>query len=231
MANRVLIREGQLPLLVVAPHGNQDDDQNTDIIADVIASEMNAYYVINIGWRRAAEAVLGEGIANLNNIKHCQLIPCKQEFLDQIIEFKNNILTKSKRAHILYVHGMSNAVRRKTNDNVDIVIGYGQGQPPSYSCNLYYKTAFVVRMQEEKFNVYQGKAGGRFSGWKHDNLNQFFRRYQQDDRVQSVQIEIVNALRYNIEESINTAKRLARALDNLLHMETGFRKGFTIKEY
>lgn len=231
MGKRVLLQKGTSPILFVAPHANQDDDLNTDIITDVLAVEMGAYSVRNVGWRRAENAVLGEGIANLNSIKHCKLDPCKKEFLDPLVDFKNECINKFGGCNVFYIHGMSNKIRQKTQVNVDLVIGYGAGNPPSYTCTIPYKNALITRLREETFNVYQGKAGGIFSAWNTDNLTQLFRQHILDERVQGVQIEIVNLRRYNETVSIDTALYMARALDRFLYGKTPFPKNMIVREY
>lgn len=217
--------------MVVAPHGNQNDDQNTDVISDAIATELNAYSVINTGWRRGEEAILGENVANLNSLKHCSLGPCRKEFLDPLLSFKHECVSKWGKCNVFYIHGMSNKIRHKTKEDVDLVMGYGAGSPPSYTCNIAYKNALVTRLRQEKFNVYQGKPGGRFSAWNADNLTQLFRMQNLDHRVQGVQIEIVNLRRYETGIALETALCVARALDRFLHSKTEFNKNIEIKEY
>lgn len=221
--NRVNTKTGKLPVIIVAPHGN--DDINTDIIADVIATELDAYSVINVGWKRAKKAILGENIANLNCIRHCKLV---KEFLGPLQFYKNQIIKKFKQCHVFYVHGMSNKIRRVTGENVDIVVGYGAGEPPSYTCGLGYKNALITRFQQENLCTYQGKSGGRFSAWKSENLTQLF---VDSDKVQSIQLEIVNLRRYDIDTAIRTAHTMAKALDKFLHQKTVFSEDMFVKEY
>ena len=47
---RVSTYYGDLPILLVAPHGA--DDLNTDFLVDKISSEMGTFAVINRGWKR-----------------------------------------------------------------------------------------------------------------------------------------------------------------------------------
>lgn len=230
MANRVTTQDGKLPVLIVAPHGHRDNDFNTDIISDVLASELRAYAVINVGWARGPKAVLGESIANLNDIQHCKLGPCKREFLDPLVAIKDEIIAKHERCHIFYIHGMHNNVRTKVQDDVDIVMGYGQGDPPSHTCSLLYKNALCTRLREEKFNVYQAKLGGRFAAWRKDNLNQLFRQHTLDQRVNSIQLEIINNLRDSPEAAVEVGLRLVRSLDKFLHQKTTYQKNISIKE-
>jgi len=230
MANRVTAQVGQIPVIIVAPHGHKDNDFNTDIIADVIASELKAYSLINVGWARGAKAILGESVANLNDLQHCKLGPVREEFLNPLIEMKDECIAKHDRCHIFLIHGMHSNVRVTHKDNLDIVMGYGQGDPPNYTCPLVYKNALVYRLREECFNVYQAKSGGRFAAWRKDNLNQLFRQHHLDQRVNSTQFEIINELRSDAEEAVKVGLRMTRALDKFLHQKTSYNKNIFIKE-
>lgn len=154
-----------------------------------------------------------EAGANCNDIDHCKLKPVYREFLRPLLEFKKEIIAKHGRCHVFHMHGMSNRIRRDTKYPVDIVIGYGAGSPPSYTCDTRYKNAFVTRLQEENFLVYQGKPGGRFSAWKTENLTQLFRQHDLDHRVQSIQLEVVNLRRYDEDTAKKTALAITRAME------------------
>lgn len=230
MPKRVIANKGKIPVIVVAPHGHPDDDLNTDVIADCIAGELRCYSVINMGWRRATNAILGEGIANLNNINHCMLAPVRDEFTNPLLEFKKECISKYGRCSIFYIHGMSNAVRKTAKDKVDLVLGFGQGEPSSYTCELMFKNAFVTRCREENFNVYQARVGGKFAAWKPENLTQLFKSRYLDSRVNGIQIEIANSLRSEIQEAVQTGLCLTRSIDKLINSETSFFKDLQIKE-
>lgn len=208
---RVSAKKGKSPVIVVAPHGYHEDDVNTDIISEVIATQLSTHAIINTGWQRAKKAVLGEQKANLNDINHCRLDPCKKEFLNPLINFKEECIQKFGYAGIFYIHGMSD--RKK----IDIVLGYGQGIPPCYTCRLWHKNSFVIFLREEGFNVYQAKIGGKFAAWKKNNLTQMWRSHLYDERVNSMQIEIANHLRNDPKSAIDTGVRLAKAIDKLIY--------------
>lgn len=223
--SRVILQRGRKPIIIVAPH---EDDFNTDIIADVIASELQAYCIINKEWQRVKNAIPCESRANLNSIEHCNLEPCRKEFLHPLMLFKDECIKKFNRTHVFYIHGMAN---RKNAEKVDIVLGFGQGLPPSYTCHLDYKNALTVRLGEERLNVYQAKPDGRFAARKPDNLTQLWRAHYWDQRVSSMQMEIVNSLRSDPKDAVNTALRITRSLDRLLHSKTMFPRNMKVKEY
>lgn len=229
--NRVLTQTGDSYVIVVAPHGFPDDDLNTDVLAEVIACELEAYSVVNVGWRRGENAVVGEGIANLNSIKHCVLPGIKPEFLDPLLTFKQQAIARYGRCCIFYIHGMADLAPRKCGERVDMVLGYGAGDPPSYTCDLGNKNALVVRLRDVGFSVYQSKPGGRFSAWKPDNLNQLFRQEYLDTRVHSIQIEVAYRLRSDVDHVVETGLRVGRALGKLFAGKTTFPMDMKIGEY
>ena len=128
-------------------------------------------------------------------LDHCHIGPVKKEFLDPIIKIKEEIINRHGVCFMFLIHGMSARIQKIVNDNVHMVIGYGQGDPPSYSCDLEYKDRFMYVLQLNGFNAYQGQSGGRFSAWHEKNMNQLFRKKYKDERVHSLQIEIISGLR------------------------------------
>jgi hypothetical protein len=228
---RVILQHGKRPIIIVAPHGYHEDDLNTEIIADVLATELQAYSVINTGWRRDKDVNVKESKANLNSLAHCNVKECHKEFLQPLMLYKDECVRDKNRAFVFYIHGMSNKIRHNTNDKVDIVLGFGQGNPPSYTCNAAYKNALVTRFREEKFNVYQAKVGGRFAAWNKDNIVQLWRRHFLDERVKGIQLEIANIIRSDPKEAVDTALRLTRAIDALMRNNTNFPRNIKINEY
>lgn len=225
MHNRISIIKGQIPLLIIAPHGWHEDDLNTDIIAKTIAERLNGFAVINTGWKRAAKAKRNEGFANLNNLSHCKY-QIEKEYLTPIIEFKECCIKKWNCLNIFIIHGMSDI-----KDAVDIVVGFGNGNPPSYSCNLTYKDRFLYFLKIIGFNIRQAKSGGRFSGWNTNNINQLFCRHYPDQRVQSLQIEIVKFRRETSHTANDTGCLLASAISNLIADKRQLPTKFFVEEY
>jgi|LakMenEpi03Aug12_release.lakeMendotaPanAssembly.Ray.scaffolds.fasta_scaffold129119_3 hypothetical protein len=214
---RVSISNGELPVLLVAPHGV--DDINTDYIVDKIAHEMGLFSVINRGWKRAKNFDYAKDRANCNDIRHIHQDVIKEEFLDPIIRMVARIQkTLDERVFIFYIHGCSDEVREKAEDkNLDIILGYGEGSPPSHTFNLEMKNAFAYFLEKESFGVYQGKKGGLFSGYSKNNLNQLFRSSAYlNKNVNAMQLEIVNQLRTENELLDITCDGLINAIDELI---------------
>ena len=64
---KVSVLEGTIPALIIAPHGFKNDDLNTDLIAEEIATDLSAYAVINRGWERADKVDWFNDKADCNN--------------------------------------------------------------------------------------------------------------------------------------------------------------------
>jgi hypothetical protein len=213
---RVSIINGDMPIILVAPHGV--DDINTGLIADKIASEMNAFAVINQGWKRNKDYDYFADKADCNNISHVHEDVIKEEFLDQILRMTAKILKKiDNRVYIFHIHGCGNEARIKANDqNLDLIVGYGEGSPASYTCDLRIKDAFCYFLENESFGVYEGKKRGKYSGRSKNNMNQLYRLWYPNKHVHSMQIEIIKDLRDSDEMIQIVSDGLIGAIDDLL---------------
>lgn len=210
---RVKIKSGERPIIIVAPHGHENNDERTTIIAESIANNINAYAVINQGWERNISVDCFKDKADCNNINHCHEDVVKDEFLDPILRFKSKILKKYDSVSVFHIHGMSNKHRIMANDpSMDIVVGCGLGIPPSLTCEEWKKDLFIHLMESSGVIAYEGSIGGPMSGWSRSNMNQLFRKWYHDSHVQSMQIEIVHELRENDEIAEMTGQQLADAI-------------------
>lgn len=215
---RVSIIEGYRPVIVVAPHGYKQDDENTDMMVEYIAEDLDCYAVINRGWERSDSVDFLNDKADCNNVYHCKEDVVREEFLDPIIRFKNRILLNNQIAYIFYIHGMSNKHRQISKDSrLDIVVGYGAGNPSSLSCDLWQKNYFLHRLNQSGLNSYEGKAGGQMSGWSRQNLNQYFRKWDYDANVSSMQVEIIYDLRKDKDLAEITSDYISMCIKDILN--------------
>lgn len=214
---RISIIPGKLPILLVAPHGFDENDERTALITEKIANSIGAYAVINHGWERNDTVDFMLDKADCNNVEHCHEDVVKEEFLDPILRYKARILMKYPTAYVFFIHGMSNKHRfLSKGQDMEMVIGFGAGSPNSYTCDLWRKDAFIYLLNNAAINTYQGSKGGPMSGWSRNNMNQLFRKWYPEDRVQSMQIEIIHELREDDEIAIITADYLAEKMLELL---------------
>ncbi len=214
---RVSIKQGVNPIIIVAPHGFKGDDENTDLLADLISSHADCYAVINRGWERADDVDIFQDKADCNNIQHCLENVVKDEFLDPIIRFKNKIRRQTNEpCYIFYIHGMADKHRKLADDlDLDIVLGYGAGRPNSYTCEIWQKDFMLNSLDEAGFGVREGRKGGSMSGWARNNLNQYFRKWDYDTGVCSMQLEIIYEMRKNQEFVELVAEEISKSILNL----------------
>lgn len=221
MSERVSIIPGKLPILIIAPHGFNDNDENTSIVAEHIARSINAYAVINRGWERADEVDYMLDKADCNDVNHCHEDVVKEEFLDPILRYKNRILQTHEAVYIYHIHGMGNKHRKIAgDDSLDMVIGYGAGAPNSHTCEVWQKDLLCHLLHESGINAFEGKKGGPMSGWARSNMNQLFRKWYPEPDVHSMQIEIVHDLRNCKDMAILTAEYIAAAVKDMLSVKS-----------
>jgi hypothetical protein len=213
---RISTIQGELPILLVAPHGV--DDENTAFLTDLIASEMGTFAIINRGWKRDDKVDYLNDRANCNDIRHIHKDVVKEEFLDPILRTVAKIQKKlDERVYIINVHGCSDKVREEVNDqNLDLILGYGEGKPSNYTCDLRIKSAFAHFLEKENFGVYEGKKNGKYAARSKNNLNQLFRLWYPNQTVHSIQLEVIKELRADINLLHITAESIIAALDDLL---------------
>ena len=216
---RVSIIEGNKPVLIIAPHGA--DDINTAELTELVCNKVNAYGVLNRGWKRSDDVDWLNSQANCNNIEHLSDDVVEDEFLVPIKRYVNRILKDHKDALLYIIHGVGNDIRTITGNNVlDVVLGYGRGKPPKYTCDIAYKNSFLSGLKDVGLTPYVGKSGGRFSGRAKNNLNQYYTRHQSNDHVHSMQVELVYARRSN-DKIQDTASRLADAISYTFQWDVG----------
>lgn len=227
---RVKTIDGRLPIIVFAPHGFDGNDENTSIIAEAIAKQINASAVINLGWERSDTVDCLNDKADCNNVHHCHEDVVKDEILDPIMRFVQRAKATSKSVYMLNIHGMSDSHRITAKDKLDLVIGFGEGDPPSFSMDIWRKNFMMSRLMGFGINAYEGKPGGKFSGWAKSNMNQLFRKWYPDQRVQSVQVELTHEIRSTKTMCLLTADYLATTIEDLMNT-TNFSTMTTFKSY
>jgi hypothetical protein len=209
---RVSIRRGPSPILLVAPHAAPGDDVNTDIIIDQLADLLDCNAVVNRGWRRGDTYDYYAEIADCNKVDHMVDV-VKDEFLSPLLNLKTQILRRSPLCHLFFIHGMA------AQKGVDVVIGYGAGTPNSFSCTPWRKNLMYTMLENTQMDVFIGKAGGNYSGWARNNMNQYFRKHAYDTNVQSMQIELSRELRTDRGVSELTAEYLATAMGDYINYD------------
>lgn len=210
---RITTIKGDYPALIIVPHGH--DDPNTPEVAEQIITELNCYGVINRGWERADSYDYYTDKANCNNVAHIHEDVVREEFLDPILEFKENIEERGHLPNVFIIHGVGSNILKQAPD-LDFIIGYGAGKPPSYTCEQWYKELFMEYLSKLGFHPYQGKAGGAYSARRSENLNQLFTSHYYDEMVASMQIEIAKQHRITKVASRQIGAELAMCIEDLI---------------
>lgn len=193
---RVSIIKGKKPVIFVSPHSL--DDKNTDFIAKEAAESMNAYAVINNGWKKSKDHDYFEEKADCNKISHCEEDVVLQEFLQPILAFKNRILRKHKNCYVFIIHGIGNWINDEYDD-LDLIVGTGKdelvqmwGMKSRPYCTFvpWKRELFMWLMENEADRIpYHGIT--KYAGRHKNNLNQIFKTQKYQDRnVLSMQIEV-----------------------------------------
>jgi len=204
MDQRVSIREGKSPILLISPHGA--DDTNTDLLTEIMAKDLDAYAVINWGWERASYVDCFKDKANCNNVFHLKEDVVQEEFLVPILKFKKRIKRNHRIVRQFIIHGISDI------GEINLILGCGKGNPSSYSCPQWFVENFAYIAENEGLNTCIAKAGSNYAGKTKKNLNQLFVRWIPDKYVQSLQLEIA----YSLRKTVDDTKILATYLANII---------------
>jgi hypothetical protein len=210
MQERVGIIEGKKsPIIFVAPHGANDD--YTGEMAETAARAIRAYAVINWGWERSDKVDWGKDKANCNDVRQVQEDVVKDEFLDPILRYCVRIQKNFDTVYVFMLHGMGYQV------DTHVIVGYGAGTPDSFSCKTWHKNYLCHLIDDIGLKVWQGKAGGQYSGWGKNNLNQLWRKHPEyyDESVMSMQLEISKSLRNTEANARLHAEYLAAVCDEI----------------
>jgi hypothetical protein len=211
---RVVSTSGDNPILIIAPH--DPDDTYTGLMAEIIALKVKGYLVVNYGWERSSQVDQINSKANCNDVSHCKEDVVREEFLEPIEEYVEEILNEHEEALLYILHGVGKQFE-KIPKPPEIIVGYGAGENPSYSCEILYKDAFLYLLNEKNISAYEGKAGGLYAARSKNNLNQYFRKHNREPDVHSMQIEISKSLRTDEAAVALTADKLATCISNHLH--------------
>lgn len=174
MPVRTRQREGQGRILFVAPHGHKLDDTHSDVMTEAAAEYLNSPMIINIGWKRDEEANPIVGIANCNDIRHCNLPDVQETFLKPIHQAIQQYNTRL----IVLLHGMYK------EDPWDAIVGFGNGKKPRYTCDLALKEQLVSGLRINGLNSLAVN-DGKFSAHSKRNLAQALKSH-----APTIQIEI-----------------------------------------
>jgi N-formylglutamate amidohydrolase len=213
---RTSIIEGSAPIIIVAPHGG--DNENVAFAAETLAKDFGAFAVINRGWKTSFNVDPILDLANCNNLRHLHEDVVREEFLNPIMRSVARIKRRHEgRVLMIVMKSCRDEVRTEAGDEIlDMIVGYGSGNPPYHSCRVKTKNKFVRCLKNEGFEVFEGAAGGRHAGKSKNNLNQLFVRWYPDENVESLQLEIVRELVLDQDMAMMTVDGLLCAMESFM---------------
>jgi hypothetical protein len=214
--SRINYKFANSPIVFVAPHGHPADDLNTDLIAIAAADSVNGNFIVNTGFKRGKDPSPSKDVADCNNRLHCKNAEVENEFLIPYVKICRRALKYFGKCFVIWVHGVGNDIRKLNvqTTNLDMIVGYGLGKPDSLTCYEGIINKFLYEIRSEKLNCFVGSAGGKYSGFDHKNMNQYWRKYILEDKIQSFQLEIIKDLRSDRVISELTADCIADAVIN-----------------
>jgi len=213
--SRINYKFANSPLVFVAPHGHPSDDYNTDYITKCAADKINANWLVNTGFKRNAQVLPDQDLADCNNYLHCMQAEVKEEFLEPYIKICRRCSKYFGKCFVIWVHGVSDSIRNTAETKyLDMILGYGMGNPHSLSCFEGVVHKFISEMLLNKIECYIGKPGGKYSGFDKKNMNQYWRKVDIEAKIQSFQLEIIKELRSDKLISELTGVAIAEALQN-----------------
>ena len=203
----IQVLSGSKNIVLIAPHGLAEDDENTDRVTQLTAERLACTAIINIGLPRKC--------LNLNSIPEA----ARHATFIQTLKFT---IADGERSRVIWVHGMKDksaaveACKINAGAPIDCLIGYGlpdrmTASPDTITCLVSYLNSAGLR------TAVASDLRSKFRGHSARNMNQWFRingyRFSQ---VESLQLELSwSGVR---EEGCisKTAAALADALQQLL---------------
>ena len=230
MRERVFTRHGKTNVILVCPHG--PDDNHTADITKKAADIVNGWAVVNQGFERSDHVDADNDKANCNRIDHITQPVVTDEFLQPMLKFKDLIQYRAKnvakvhlwnqieRVLILHVHGVGDGIHRLANEPVEVVVGYGLGiKKDSITCKEWRKNLFIdaYRNIADDGEVFEASGGSKYAGRSSNNLNQYFRKHENERSIDSLQLEFPFSVRKDKKAAEITAAKLALVIEKLLN--------------
>jgi len=227
--------EGKNRILLIAPHAFPGDDNNTGMLTREIADKLECYAIINEKYQKPKKRKdkttgrwkpdqpdISKNIINLNRYNQVKT-HLQKEFLEPVLNYTDRIIKDHGSALVLWIHGIkdkniTSKVVDGDADNTQIVLGYGQGTPDSFTVEKETLDALINLLKEngnKEINAVPAKKGKKYCGWDSNIMNQLFvsKKYALS-KVQSIQLEIDRTLR-NEKKIDETADILGNALSKL----------------
>lgn len=214
MSERVSIYGGKVPIIIIAPHA--PEEPGTDIIAKTIIDNLDCCGIINNGWNKSKLFDYDSEQADCNNIEHLHKEVLVDEFLVPLIKLKTKLSKSHTTIYMFTIHGIGQDARDYAKDQaLDMIVGYGAGHPPSYTCNPWRKNLFMYLIEASGLVIYESKPRSKYAARNKKNITQIFNMdcWYPDLAVQSMQLQIIEDLR--LDKPVYTGEFLADIIDEL----------------
>ena len=203
----IRVLTGSTAIVLVAPHGLVEDDENSDRVTQQTAERLACVAIINSGIPRKR--------MDLNSIQQAKHHPT-------FIQTLKSTIAQGERSRVIWVHGMQDKSAAVEAGNIDVaapiacLIGYGlpdrlTANPDTIACLVSWLNTGGLR------TVVAADGRSKFRGHSAGNMNQWFRNNGYPfSQVESLQLELSwSGVRE--EGYINkTAAILATALKQLI---------------
>ena len=236
-------RKGNCNILVIAPHGHKEDDENTYQLARSLADQLDCYAVVNQKYRKpdGKTVSLKNSLVDLNIWKQAEgFTKTLNEFLVPIQKAKDEIIAKYKSVFILHIHGIRNSNIKtvagliedfkKRPYELQALIGYGQRENDDtrYTASKdKLVIPFIKSLSDLGISsaiapveyIIDNKGKKKwYCGNDERRLNQYL--CNPKAQVQSIQLEIKKSgFRENEDQAIKTAERLGMAISKIVKTE------------
>lgn len=219
---------GKNPIVIVAPHAVEGDDDHTKEIAEIMAEKLNAFCLINDKFHKPTKDDK-ENSEDFNNLPPSEegkydwskRVPEMKNFYDTLESYANqaNNLREgnNKRCLVLFIHGLK-------HDKYDIDLGAGSKSAPNMTINaeqhvkskdntgsitapIKFVENFRDILKKKGLNIGTGDV---FSAWDGQNGTQYLRSKGND--CYCIQLEINSNLR---NDPTKTAELLCSAVSEL----------------
>ena len=177
----IRVLKGDSDILLVAPHGLSEDDENTDRVARQAAERLACTAIINTGLPRRQ--------LDLNRIHDAERHPV-------FVKILTTALNRGGCTRVIWIHGMKDKTAAKearflaTGEGIDCLIGYGLPDRLTARTETVAQLAVLLNAAGLKTAVAADRRS-KFRGYAADNMNQWFRiNHYPLAKVESIQLEM-----------------------------------------
>ncbi|BBO78018.1 hypothetical protein DSCW_54350 [Desulfosarcina widdelii] len=202
MPNKLLeikIHEGKTNtnIILIAPHGHSDDDENTGILTREIRKKLDCHAIVNQVYRKPKELDDGtiekpskdDKILDLNNKEQAKL---HHNYLEKI----KNFINEPGKTQVIWIHGIKDENLAKEKEeyaygDAKCLVGYGQGNGNGHSMDAEKANQLVRLFTENGISTVEtNENSGNYRGASANNMNQYFKNPEVGlAGVKSVQLE------------------------------------------